>query len=147
MGMSRNPSSARVWMSAAVLAHLVVSMVHGFAHAQAHVPLSFASNLFVYIVILAGPLIGLALTWPAERLGSRVIAGTMAASFVFGLVNHFMLNSPDHVAHVEEQWRSLFAATAALLAILEALAVGLAIRSAGAAKAAGAQIGQSALRA
>ena len=111
-----------------VLTHLVVSLVHGIAHAQAHVPLSPAANLFVFIVILAGPLAGLALTWPARRLGSWVVAATLAGSLVFGLVNHFVLASPDHVAHVAPEWRPLFTATAILLAVTEALGSGLAIR-------------------
>jgi hypothetical protein len=103
-------------------------MVHGVAHTQAHVPLSLAANLFVYIVILAGPLVGLPLTWRTPRLGSSVIALAMAGSLVFGLVNHFVLASPDHVAHVDPQWRSLFATTAVLLTVTEALGVVLSAR-------------------
>jgi ABC-type xylose transport system permease subunit len=124
----RNRSSVRAWLTATVLAHLVVSMVHGVAHTQANVPLSLAANLFVYIVILAGPLIGLALTWWTPRLGGWLIAISMAGSLVFGLVNHFVLTSPDHVAHVDPQWRSLFATTAVLLAVTEALGVVLAAK-------------------
>ena len=119
---------ARSWLIAAVLSHLVISIVHGMAHTGAQVPLSFAANLFVFIVILAGPLVGLALTWPAERIGNWVIGITMAGSLVFGLVNHFVFDSPDHVAHVDRQWRTLFTTTAVLLALTEALGTGLAIR-------------------
>ncbi len=126
--MSRNDAVVWRWLIAAVLAHLVVSVVHGVAHAQAQVPLSRAANLFVFIVILAGPLIGLALTWPAERFGSWLVALTMAGSLLFGLINHFALDSPDHVAHVAARWRPLFATTAVLLTLTEALAAGLAIR-------------------
>jgi hypothetical protein len=125
--MSTNGNSAWRWMAAVVLTHLVVSMVHGIAHAQAQVPLSPAANMFVFIVILAGPLVGLALTWPAQQLGSWVIAATLAGSLMFGLANHFVLASPDHVAHVAAEWRSLFTATAILLAVTEALGAGLAI--------------------
>ena len=128
LGMGRN---TRPWLTAAVLAHLVISIVHGAAHANAHVPLSTAANLFVFIVILAGPVVGLALTWRADRIGSWIVAITMAASFAFGVVNHFILASPDHVAHVAGQWRPLFATTAVLLALTEALGSGLAIRFAG----------------
>jgi hypothetical protein len=124
----RNRRSVLAWLTATVLAHLVVSMVHGVAHTQANVPLSLAANLFVYIVILAAPLIGLALTWWTPRLGGWLIALSMAGSLVFGLVNHFVLTSPDHVAHVDPQWRSLFATTAVLLAVTEALGVVLAAR-------------------
>jgi hypothetical protein len=64
----------------------------------------------------------------AARIGSSVIAITMAGAFVFGCVNHFVLAGPDHVSQVAEQWRAMFATTAALLAALEALAATLAIR-------------------
>ena len=54
----------------------------------------------------------------------------MAASLVFGLVNHFVLPSPDHVTQVVQEWRPLFAGSAVMLAITEgfgsALAIGLA---------------------
>ena len=128
MNMRKNGS--RVWtlLIWIVLAHLLISMFHGFAHARANVPLSQAANLFVYLVILAGPLLGLALAWKARTVGTKVIALAMAGSLVFGLVNHFVLSSPDHVAHVDPQWRTLFATTAVLLALTEALGFGLAIR-------------------
>jgi hypothetical protein len=126
--MSTRHTSTWRWLAAVVLAHLVVSFVHGSAHARADVPLSQAATLFVFIVILAGPVVGLALTWPAERLGGWLVAITMAGSLVFGLVNHFVLASPDHISHVNPRWRPLFATTAVLIAITEALGSGLALR-------------------
>ena len=120
--------SAWVWLTAAVLVHLVVSIVHGAAHSGARVPLSRAANLFVFGVIVAGPLIGLALAWSSQRIGSWVIAITMASALVFGCVNHFVLAGPDHVSHVAERWRPMFTTTAALLAAIEGLASALAIR-------------------
>jgi hypothetical protein len=121
---------ARRGLIVAVLAHLVVALVHGATHAEAHVPLSRAANIFVVIVILAGPFVGLALTGSAERLGNWVIAFTMAGSLVFGLVNHFVYDSADHVAHVALPWRGLFATTAVLLVLSESLGCILAIRCA-----------------
>jgi hypothetical protein len=126
--MSRDLGAARLWLTAAVLSHLIISIVHGQAHAGAQVPLSRAANLFVFVVILAGPLVGLALTWPAARLGVWMIAITMAGSLVFGVANHFVLPSPDHVAHVHRDWRALFTTTAVLLGLTEALGCGLAIQ-------------------
>jgi hypothetical protein len=126
--MSRNHASAWRWLTTVVLAHLFVSIAHGTAHAGAQVPLSRAGTLFAFIVILGGPLAGLALTWLAERAGSWVVAITMAGAFVFGVVNHFVLAGADHVGHVAAPWRPLFAATAALLAVTEALGSALAIR-------------------
>jgi hypothetical protein len=126
--MAASASSARRWLIAAVLSHLVIALVHGTAHANAHVPLSRAASLFVFIVILAGPIVGLALIWPAQRIGSWLIGITMAGSLVFGVVNHFVLAGPDHVAHVVPAWRPLFATTAVLVAVTEVLSAGLAIR-------------------
>jgi hypothetical protein len=108
--------------------HLVIAIVHGWAHTRANVPLSRSATLFVISVILAGPLAGLGLTWPAERIGTWLIAITMAGSLVFGLVNHFVWASPDHVGHVARQWQPLFATTAVLLALTEVIGAGLAIR-------------------
>jgi hypothetical protein len=123
----RTTSALWKWMAAAVLVHLVVSMIHGTAHTGANVPLSPAANLFVIVVILAGPLIGLALSWWTKQYGSVVVALTMAASLVFGVVNHFVVDGPDHVGHIATQWRGVFATTAALLAITELLALGIAL--------------------
>lgn len=129
--MSSNTNSAKRWLAGVVLAHLIISIAHGNAHAGAQVPLTPAANLFVFTVIVAGPLIGLVLLWPAPRLGSWIIAVTMAGSLVFGLVNHFVLSSPDHVSHVAEAWRGLFTSTAVLLAVTEGLGAALALRLVG----------------
>jgi hypothetical protein len=115
------------WLIAIVLAHLVISAVHGGAHEQARVGLSAWQNAFVYAVILVGPLLGLALAWWSRRTGSRVIAITMTAALVFGVVNHFVLSSSDHVSEVDPEWRLLFGTTAVLLAVTEALAAALAV--------------------
>jgi hypothetical protein len=52
----------------------------------------------------------------------------VAASFVFGLVNHFLRPGADHVRHAAEQARLLFTATAVLLALTEAVGPFLAVR-------------------
>ncbi|HJZ70526.1 MAG TPA: hypothetical protein VKE51_02235 [Vicinamibacterales bacterium] len=110
----------RAALAAIVLIHLVVSFVHGAAHAGAQVFLPFAGTLFVYIVILAGPLVGLALLPWRTQAGAVVIALTMTGSLLFGVINHFIIPGSDHVAHVAREWQSMFATTAALLAVLEA---------------------------
>jgi hypothetical protein len=126
--MNTDRRSARLWLIGIVAAHLIISIVHGIVHREAQVPLSPAAARFVVIVILAGPLAGVALMWPAVRLGTWVVAIAMAGSLIFGVLNHFMLAGPDHVAHVAHHWKPLFAATAVLLAVTEALGAGLALR-------------------
>jgi len=90
--------------------------------------LPFAGNLFVYIVILAGPLAGLALSVWRPQSGATLVAVTLAGSFAFGLVNHFIIPGADHVAHVAREWRSLFATTAVLLAVIEAAGAAIGFR-------------------
>lgn len=126
--MSEHGASTWRWLAAAVLGHLVISLVHGAAHARADVLLSGAGTAFVFIVILAGPLVGLALTWRDQRAGAWMIALTMAGSLAFGVVNHFLLDGRDHVAHVVPEWRTLFATSAISLVLTEIAGAGLAIR-------------------
>lgn len=127
---SKRPDELRLWLAAAVFGHLIISLIHGYAHAGAHVDLTAMQSAFVYMVILAGPLIGFALFFLRPRAGALLIAAAMAGSLVFGLVNHFIVASPDHVAHVVEQWRPLFTGTAVLLVATESLGVFLGLRSA-----------------
>lgn len=114
-------------LAAAVLVHFGISVAHGSAHTGAQVPLPFAAALFVYIVILAGPLAGLALWRWRSRAGAWLVAVSMAGALVFGLVNHFIIDGQDHVAHVAADWRTLFGVTATLLVVSEAAGAGVGI--------------------
>jgi hypothetical protein len=107
-------------LAGVVLTHLAINIAHGYAHAGASVPLPLPSALFVYLVILAGPLAGLAVTRWRPRAGAWIVAATMSGALVFGLINHFMLAGPDHVSHVAPEWRAWFGVTAALLVASEA---------------------------
>ncbi len=112
-----------------VAAHLAVSLIHGAAHSGAAVPLSALQNAFVWIVIFAGPLIALWMIWTGRRFGPELFALTMGGSLVFGIVNHFVVESPDHVAHItSEAWRVPFQLSAAGLALLEAAGTAVGIR-------------------
>jgi hypothetical protein len=109
-----------------VIIHLALTFAHGAAHQGAGVGLSRAGNLFVLTVVVIGPVAGAIwrlLTW--SPAAAWMIAATMGGALVFGVVNHFVIESSDHVAHVTGSWQAWFAATAALLAITEAM--GLAV--------------------
>jgi hypothetical protein len=114
-------------LATVVLVHLAISIVHGRAHMGAQVPLPLAGTLFVYIVILAGPLAGLGVSRWRPRAGAWIVAACMSGALVFGLVNHFIIDGPDHVAHVPAEWRPLFGATAALLVISEAVGAAIGV--------------------
>jgi hypothetical protein len=110
-----------------VVAHLAVNLIHGAAHSGAQVPITALQNAFVWIVILIGPLVALWLIRTNRRYGAELLALTMGGALVFGLVNHFVIDSADHVSQVtNETWRLPFQVSAALLLLLEAAGVGIA---------------------
>ena len=117
-------------LPAIVVVHLAISIVHGRAHAGAQVSLPPAGAMFVYIVILAGPLVGLGVSPWRLRAGAWIVALSMSGALIFGLINHFIIAGPDHVAHVAAEWRSVFGVTAALLIVSEAVGVAIGLRSA-----------------
>ena len=118
------------WLAAVVLGHLAVTVAHGAAHNGGHVGLGRASGLFVLIVIVIAPLAGLLLAFRWPRAGGAVVAASMAGALVFGLVNHFVVISPDHISQVVPEWRALFSTTAVLLLLTEAAGTGVGLRSA-----------------
>src|SRR4051812_32803848 len=107
-------------LAVTVLLHLAVSLLHGRAHTGAGVELAAPALLFVVTVVLAAPVLGLAVRLRLPRGGAWLISAALAGSFVFGAINHFGLNGPDRVDHVNGAWRTVFAASAAGLAALEA---------------------------
>src|SRR5262249_54558383 len=115
---------------AVVLVHLALSFIHGAAHSGANVALGPAGNLFVYVVILAGPVVGLLVALREPRVGAWIVALTMSGSLVFGLINHFIIQGTDHVSHVAAPWRTQFAVTAVLLVLVEAAGAAIGLRSA-----------------
>jgi hypothetical protein len=115
---------------AVVIVHLAISIAHGRAHKGAQVPLPPAGALFVDIVILAGPIAGLALFPWRPRIGALIVATAMAGALVFGAINHFIIDGSDHVAHVAAEWRLLFGVSAALLVVCEAAGTAIGIWSA-----------------
>lgn len=129
--MRRKTTVGDAVLVALIALHLAVSFAHGAAHSGAGVPLSPAASFFVWVVILAGPLGGLGVwRWHDARVGAWIVAVTLAASFAFGLINHFLIAGADHVAYVAAGWRAMFTVTAVLLALTEALGSTLAIWSA-----------------
>jgi hypothetical protein len=116
--MGRN--TTRIALAAVVVLHLLVSLVHGLAHGAAGVGGNGPSMAFVVIVIIAGPLVGLAWMWKNAVVGARIIGVTMAAALLFGLINHFIIAGPDRVDYVVTHARTLFEVTALMLVLSEA---------------------------
>jgi hypothetical protein len=107
-------------LAGVVILHLAVTLLHGRAHSSAGVVLPPAAFAFVIAVVVVAPIAGLGLTVRSPRAGGLLIGLAMAASLVFGVVNHFLLPGADHVGHVVGPSRTLFGVTAVLLALTEA---------------------------
>jgi len=104
-----------------VLAHLVVSIVHGRAHERLSVGLSNWQNLYVLIVIVIAPLLAMVLIWTRlVHTGLLLLVLSMAASLIFGIAYHYVVISPDHVSHLPPgDAHGLFRTTALLLVVTE----------------------------
>jgi hypothetical protein len=125
----------RAWVTIAVLAHLVVVLLHGTAHSRLRVELSDWQQLYVFVVIMLAPLVALGLSFTRYiRTGLWLLLASMLGSLIFGLCYHYIIISPDHVTHLPPgEARSLFRVTAFLLLITETFGVavaGIAVRAA-----------------
>ena len=109
----------------AVLAHLVVSIVHGRSHESLGVGLSSWQNTYVLTVIVIAPLIAMVLIWTRYvRTGLLLLIVSMAGSLIFGIAYHYVVISPDHVSHLPPgDAQGLFRTTALLLVLTELFGV------------------------
>lgn len=104
-----------------VLVHTVVMLVHGIAHTRLNIELSPWAMIYVLGFVGTGPIIGLIfLRSSLQRTGATILFATMMGGLLFGLWNHFIAPSADHVMHLQAGlWRLPFQVTAGLLAVSE----------------------------
>ncbi|MGI9285866.1 MAG: hypothetical protein ACR2P1_10800 [Pseudomonadales bacterium] len=109
-----------------VLAHHGIAYFHGAAHDQLQIPMATWQNVFINVVILVVPLIGVVLLWTKwSRWGLFGIMWAMIGALIFSIMHHYMLQSPDHISHLpagEAHIHASFIWTASATAILEGLA-------------------------
>lgn len=112
-----------------VVIHAIVSAIHGLAHQEIPIPLSLFQSLFVGIVIFLAPIIAAVLLWTQfDRIGNWLLLSSMAGSGLFGLYNHYIVISSDHVSQVSlAGWGLVFQITAFLIPLVDGLgcAVGI----------------------
>ncbi|HKU77008.1 MAG TPA: hypothetical protein VJR02_24060 [Pyrinomonadaceae bacterium] len=85
----------------AVLAHLVVSIVHGRSHESLGVGLSSWQNTYVLTVIVIAPLIAMVLIWTRYvRTGLLLLIVSMAGSLIFGIAYHYVVISRPITSHI-----------------------------------------------
>ncbi|MGH7785989.1 MAG: hypothetical protein ACRERC_03930 [Candidatus Binatia bacterium] len=84
-----------------VTIHLAATLWHGGAHEALAIGLSPLQNLFVYAVILLAPLVAAGLVWTHYRRAALwLFTLSMLGAFLFGVYHHYILVSPDNVAHL-----------------------------------------------
>ena len=115
----------RALVTIAVLAHLVVAVLHGQAHTRLNVGLSNWQQTYVLVVIVIAPVVALGLSFTRyARAGVWLLLVSMLSSLVFGACYHYVIISTDHVAHLPVgEARGLFRVTALLLLITETFGV------------------------
>src|SRR5262245_56638501 len=103
------------------LIHLAIVLLHGRAHAELHIDLSSLQTIFVVGVIVIGPRLAMLLLWTRyQRAGLWLLTLSMTGACLFGLYNHFVALSPDHVTQVPHgSWGEVFRTTAVLLVIVD----------------------------
>lgn len=109
--------------TAIVIIHALANGLHGLAHIEIPIPLSLLQSLFVGVVIALTPIVAVILLWTQfYRIGSWLLLSSIAGSFFFGLYNHFIAISPDHVSQVSfTGWGMLFQVTAILILIVDGI--------------------------
>lgn len=115
---------------AIVGAHYAVNAAHGVAHGGVPVPLTTTQTAFVVLVVALGPLLSLWLLREDRRtVGWGSLAAFLTASLLFGLLFHYVVASPDHVANVPAgAWKLPFEATAAVVALVDGVGAVAALR-------------------
>ena len=116
-------SRSTLYGTALVLGHALVATVHGLAHQHLAIALTAGQKLFILLVITLAPLVSMVLLWTRLRkMGAALLLLSMLGSLIFGVVNHFVIISPDHVQHLSTgDWRFAFQITAVLLVVTECL--------------------------
>ena len=113
----------KIIISSLVASHLIAAIWHGESHTALSIHLPLVKDLFIYVVVLVMPFIGAILIWTRFALWGMVgLALAMLGALIFGVYHHYILVSPDHVAHLPSgppEAHSHFIWSAALIAILE----------------------------
>ena len=99
----------RFVLLAVALAHLATQLAHGYSHIATDVPITAAQLAYIILVVTVLPLAALAVVfWKDLRSGAWLFAASMAASFVFGYLFHFVLDTVDLHSNVIGEHSDLF---------------------------------------
>lgn len=113
-----------------LLIHHAIAVMHGDVHNSIPVILSSAQNIFVYLVIMLLPIVAVVLMWTRfANIGLPLLLVTMVGALAFDIYHHYILVSPDNIAHLPAapaDLHSQFVWTAHALTLIQVIGVGLA---------------------
>jgi hypothetical protein len=126
MNIDKN-SLARIGIGIVVL-HVVITFAHAIAHSKLFIAMSLLQNLYIFLVILAGPIFAAVFLRKKPPVGFAVLAVSMLGSFLFGVYYHFIEIGSDNVLTLDSRpWSMTFQLSAVLLAIVEFAGTGIGV--------------------
>lgn len=110
-------------ITALVAIHVAANVWHSGAHTELMIDLPAIKLAFVIVAILLAPIVSGILVWTRfATLGLWILVVSMLGALVFGVYHHYVLISPDNVAHLPDgsaEAHGRFISSAATLALLE----------------------------
>ena len=110
-----------------VVVHLAATLWHGDAHRALEIGLPFIKNVFVIVVIVAGPVLAAALIWTRYEIPALwLFTAAMLGALLFGAYHHYVLVSPDNIHHLPPgtaHEHASFISSSAAIALVELAAV------------------------
>jgi CHASE2 domain-containing sensor protein len=107
-----------------VALHFVVVVVHSAAHMSLHIDMNVWQSVYIFLVIVALPLLAGFLLWRRGPGGFLLLLCSMLGALVFGGYYHFIAAGIDNVASIGSRpWSATFQVTSVLLALTEAAGV------------------------
>lgn len=114
----------RIALEATLGLHLVVAVGHGATHGLVPVGLPAWQNLVVFLTTFLGPVVGVALARRDHPAGVPLFIMSLLGALVVGLVLHFLVENPDHVAALPPgPWEAGFRISAAGVAVTPVLGI------------------------
>lgn len=114
---------SRLVVAALAAVHLVVTLWHSGAHTELAIGLPPLKLAYAYAVIVIAPPVAAALLWTRfARAGLWVFTLAMLGSLLFATYHHYILVSPDNIAHLPEgtpEAHARFVSSAGISALLE----------------------------
>jgi hypothetical protein len=83
--------------------HLAVTLWHSNAHEELAIGLPLWKLVYAYAVIVIAPALGGIAVWTRfSRAGLWLFSVAMVGSLLFSTYHHYILVSPDNIAHLPE---------------------------------------------